>query len=128
MNDFVWFVFLLGLAVCAASTVSPIALYNFKRKDCLQNAFPSQSQAQVLGQLYSTSTKAGCMLSDGVSSDSKLISSKDIASLKALLKTKDFTLELWVQPRLNLTSDATILAIGKDVTSASYCSNNLIVS
>lgn len=107
----------------------PILSYSFKRSQCLDNRFTPVVDLGKVGQLIPQieGYSSGCLLSDGTPSSRKLTSQESITGLQTVLGRKDFAIEMWVQPKLNVTSQATIFSIGKDLVSTSYCNNNLVV-
>jgi len=95
----------------------------------LENVFfATGTKADAVGSMNSLQPRNGCLNGDGIASDSKVSSFRTINTLKTLLGTKDFAIDMWLRPKLNVTTTETIFAIGKDIKSASGCKNNLVVS
>lgn len=121
-------VFLAG-SLCSGTLSSslPLVSHQFTRAQCLNNQFIADIDKPQLGFLKSVQSVPGCIYSDGVSSSGKLTSVNNGMKLKKLLGATDYTIELWVKPVLNLSSEAIILSIGKDSTTSNTCANNLVV-
>lgn len=108
--------------------ISPVTSYSFDRAQCLANDFHCDNGCSILGGLSSSPNKPNCINSDGVASGSKIKSQLSVSTLKANFANSDFSLELWLAPKLNMTERSVIAAVGRDAVSDSYCRNNLIVS
>lgn len=105
-----------------------LANYTFVRNECIQRDFKDHSNKKLLGGLLSSTTSGSCLLSDGVSSGNKWYSSDNVSGLKSLIGANGFTIELWIQPKLSISSNSGILSFGIDSLSGSQCANNLLVN
>lgn len=110
------------------SAVTPLLSFSFSRERCAGGFFFGEGmQASAVGSMNSLQPQIGCLNGDGISSASKVASYLTVGSLKTFLGTKVFAIEMWLRPQLNVTTTATVFAIGKDLTSAPDCKNNLAV-
>lgn len=111
------------------SAITPLVSFAFQRDRCLGNMFyGGGSQASTVGIMNRIQPQTECLNGDGVSSTSKVTSSLNVGTLKSLLGTKDFSVEMWLRPKLNITTTATIFAIGRDSVAVPDCKNNILVS
>lgn len=108
------------------SVVAPLLSYSFQRDKCLENVFFYEGSG-VVGSINNALTLSGCLNGDGISSVTKFSSFRTVSTMKTLLGTKDFAIEMWIRPKLNVTVDTTMFAIGIDSTTSSKCKNNLAV-
>ena len=124
------FLFLIAIVFFENSiAVTPPSLlsFPFARSQCLQDKFQDSTGYGYVGELRGVGSTAACTESDGASSLAKLKSTLNVALLKGQLGNSDFTLEIWLKPKSNLTSASTIVSFGKD-TALSGCKSNLLVS
>ena len=120
---------LLCLIVPSSGTVLPIVEYAFIRSQCLQNQFEFDGNSKSLGYLSRAGGNSACLSSNGVPSGNKWSSSNSISLLQKQLGSHAFSIEFWIQPKINLTfSTASVFSIGKDGISSSSCRNNFMVS
>jgi len=85
------------------STATPLISYSFQRRRCLKNEF-TYIGSDALSILKSSEAQAGCLYGDGISSVAKVSSSDMVSSLKSLLGAKDYAIEMWLRPKLNVTT------------------------
>lgn len=110
------------------SAITPLISFAFRRDWCMGNVFYSDgSRANAAGFMSSLQSQVGCLSGDGISSASKVVSSLSVNMLKDFLGTKDFAIEMWLRPKLNVTADTTIFTVGIDSLASSKCKNNLAV-
>lgn len=105
----------------------PITTYQFLRQDCQNGAFKPSQSSDLLGNLVSTSGPTDCLDSDGTGPDFKLKSANTVANELKLFKGNTITIEMWIQPTRNISSSSSILSFGKDMTTSSACTNNMVV-
>jgi hypothetical protein len=109
----------------------PLAEYLFYRDRCLENNFPPNQfiSTNYFQNLSGSGIPAKCILSDGVAA-SKLQSTGTLAIFQKQVQSNGFKVELWLQPKLNMSShDPTvgIYAFGLDKVFANSCTNNFLV-
>ena len=110
------------------NTIQPLLSFSLRRDECAGNVFFGRGKEEnAVGTLASIQPHQGCIYGDGITSKSKVVSYYNVGSLKTLLGSNDFAIEMWLRPKLNVTTTETIFAIGKDLASSSVCRNNLAV-
>eukprot|EP01032_Pedospumella_encystans_P023381 gene23381-26467_t len=85
-----------------SSIITPLLSYSFQRDQCKGGVFYNEG-SNALGTLNSIEPRRGCLNGDGISSGTKIPSSRTVDILKSFLGTKDFAVEMWLRPKLNLS-------------------------
>ena len=109
-----WVFFAFKSSLCS-SLPNLLVDYSFRRSECLQNSFSSESSSMV-GSLVSTSSESlVCPLSNGVSSGNQMLrSDRNVTDLKEILQNSNFTVEMWIRPALDDVDNAILLSIGSE--------------
>jgi len=126
--------FLTSSAVHAAlqsgGSSSAVLSYDFLMDECMANDYRDKTGINSIGPLRGIiSYVESCLPSNGVSDEARMrISSKgSVSTLMSLLGTKDYSVELWLQPQINPPAQLSYLSIGVDAKESTSCSNNFMV-
>lgn len=125
-----------GLVVPTAAASSAVLSYDFLMDECMDNDYRDKTGINSIGPLRSSSSsikESSCLPSNGVSDEALPrvgISSQgsSVAALKSLLGTSDYSVELWLQPKINPVAQLSYLSIGVDAVDSTSCSNNFMVA
>lgn len=103
--------------------------YDFLMNECMNNGYRDKTVFNPIGPLSSI-LESSCLPSNGVSDERVGISSQgsSVAALKFLLGTSDYSVELWLQPKINPVAQLSYVSIGVDAVDSTSCSNNFMVT
>lgn len=115
---------LVGPSAAAAAVFS----YDFLMNECMSDDYRDKAVLNPIGPLSSI-LESSCLPSNGVSDERVGISSQgsSVVALKSLMGTSDYSVELWLQPKINPVAQLSYVSIGVDAVDSTSCSNNFMV-